>query len=82
MVPKILIVDDDVELGRTLSDTLEGKGHTPLAVLTGKEGVAAIKEEDISLALIAEKSTLTKMFEIIAAAIVIMDMDGDNSPGQ
>lgn len=76
MVPKILIVDDDVELGRTLSDTLEGKDYTPLAVLTGKEGVAAIKEEDISLALIAEKSTLTKMFEIIAAAIVIMDMDG------
>ena len=50
--PKILIVDDDVKLGRTLSDTLEGKGYTPLAVLTGKEGVAAIKEEDIFLALI------------------------------
>ncbi len=50
--PKILIVEDDPELGKTLSDVLEVKGYSPVAVLTGKEGVAAVREEDISLALL------------------------------
>ena len=50
--PKILIVEDDARLGKTLSDVLEVKGYSPIAVLTGKEGVAAAKEEDISLALL------------------------------
>jgi len=50
--PKILIVEDDERLGKTLSDVLEVKGYSPIAVLTGKEGIAAVKEEDISLALL------------------------------
>jgi len=50
--PKILIVDDDLKQGKNISDILEAKDYTPLVVLTGKEGVAAVKEEDISLALI------------------------------
>ena len=50
--PKILIVEDDPELGKTLSDVLEVKGYSPVAVLTGKEGVTAVKEEDIPLALL------------------------------
>lgn len=49
---KILIVEDDAGLGKTLSDVLEAKGYCPVAVLTGKEGIAAVKEEDISLALL------------------------------
>jgi two-component system NtrC family response regulator len=50
--PKILIVADDERLGKTLSDVLKANGYSPVAVLTGKEGVAAVKEEDISLALL------------------------------
>ena len=50
--PRILIVEDDLEMGKSLSDVLKAKGYSPLVVLTGKEGVAAAKEEDISLALI------------------------------
>jgi|GEM_PF-939053 len=50
--PKILIVEDDSRLGKSLSDILKVNGYRPLAVLTGKEGVAAAKKEDISLALI------------------------------
>ncbi|MGB7532240.1 MAG: hybrid sensor histidine kinase/response regulator [Halobacteriota archaeon] len=50
--PKILIVEDDLEMGKSLSDVLKAKGYSPLVVLTGKEGVAVAKEEDISLALI------------------------------
>jgi len=50
--PKILIVEDDLEMGKTLSGVLKAKGYSPLVVLTGKEGAAAAKEEDISLALI------------------------------
>lgn len=50
--PKILIVEDDERLGKTLSDVLEVKGYAPIAVLTGKEGVAAAKEEDIPLAVL------------------------------
>ena len=50
--PKILIVEDDPELGKTLSDVLEVKGYSPVAVLTGKEGVTAVKEEDSPLALL------------------------------
>ncbi len=55
--PKILIVEDDSRLGKNLSDMLKAKGYTPLAVLTGKEGVAAIKEEDIILTAYASLDT-------------------------
>jgi len=50
--PKILIVEDVPEMGKTLSDILKAKGYSPLVVITGKEGIAAAKEEDIYLALI------------------------------
>ena len=67
MVPKILIVEDDVELGRTLSDTIEGKGYTPVAVLERKRA-----EEE----LIAEKAMLTEIIEEMPAAVAIMGTDG------
>ena len=50
--PKILIVEDKRNLGKTFSDILKAKGYSPFAVLTGKEGAAAVKEDDFSLALI------------------------------
>ena len=50
--PKILIVENDAEPGKNLSDILKTRAYSPLAVLTGKEGIAIAKEEDISLALI------------------------------
>ncbi|RLF92996.1 hypothetical protein DRN45_06295, partial [Thermococci archaeon] len=48
----ILIIDDDPEIGRTLSDILNLEGYHPIVALTGKEGIAKVKNEDISLALI------------------------------
>ncbi len=51
--PKILLVEDDPKLGKTLSDVLKAKGYRPIAVLTGEEGIEATKEDDdLSLALI------------------------------
>ncbi|MCK4734120.1 MAG: PAS domain S-box protein, partial [Methanophagales archaeon] len=53
--PKILVVEDDPGLRRTLSDILKAKGYSSLVVLTGKEGVAVAKKDDFSLALIGLK---------------------------
>ncbi len=50
--PKILLVEDDPSLVKTLSDALKAKGYRPIAVLTGEEGIEATKEHDLSLALI------------------------------
>ena len=50
--PKILIVEDDSKQAKTLANILEAEGYSSLAVLTGEEGVAAAKEEDVSLVLI------------------------------
>lgn len=50
--PGILIIDDDPGIGRTLSDILNLEGYLPIVALTGKEGIARVKNKDISLALI------------------------------
>ncbi len=50
--PKILIVADNERPGKTLSDILKAKGYSPVAVLTGKGGIAIAKEEDIPLVLL------------------------------
>jgi len=63
--PKILIVEDDPELGKTLSDVLEAKGYSPIAVLTGKKGIAVAKEEDISLALLDLKLSDISGIEVL-----------------
>ena len=49
---KILIVEDDPALGKTLSDVLNAKGYMPTAVPRGEEGIKAAKEDNFSLALI------------------------------
>jgi diguanylate cyclase (GGDEF)-like protein/PAS domain S-box-containing protein len=49
---RILVVDDDANLRKTLSDILRIKGHANLVVGTGAEAVAAAQRETVSLALI------------------------------
>lgn len=41
---KILIVDDDPKLRRTLFDILKANGYEVTAVLTGEEAIAATKK--------------------------------------
>ena len=50
--PKILLVEDDPKLGKTLSDVLKAKGYKPITVLTGEEGREVAKKDAFSLALI------------------------------
>ncbi|MCD6397360.1 MAG: response regulator [Spirochaetaceae bacterium] len=48
----ILIVDDDLEFGKTLSDILIIEGYASMAVATGKEGLSIVREKATYLALI------------------------------
>jgi DNA-binding NtrC family response regulator len=50
--PSILIVDDDPNLGKTLSDILRAKGYAPIGVATGKAALDKIQEEKPVVALI------------------------------
>jgi diguanylate cyclase (GGDEF)-like protein len=50
--PRILIVDDDPNLRKTLSDILRIKGYYPVAVKDGAEAVAAAQQHGFGLALI------------------------------
>jgi Response regulator containing CheY-like receiver, AAA-type ATPase, and DNA-binding domains len=49
---KILVVDDDPNLRKTLADILKIKGYEVIIAATGAEAVAVVKREAISLALI------------------------------
>ncbi len=49
---KILVVDDDPNLRKTLTDILRVKGYATVIASTGAEGIAAAEKLDISLALI------------------------------
>ncbi|MEE9617442.1 MAG: PAS domain S-box protein [Anaerolineae bacterium] len=48
----ILIVDDDPNLRKTLSDVLEVKGYAPVAVATGQAALDRVEEETPAVALI------------------------------
>ena len=49
---KILVVDDDPNLRKTLADILRVKGYETAVAGTGAEAIAALESGDISLALI------------------------------
>lgn len=49
---KILLVDDDPNLRKTLADILRIKGYVPLVAGSGAEAVAAMTQGPVSLALI------------------------------
>ena len=49
---RILIIDDDAGLRKTLSDILSAKGYETLAAKDGTEGLSVLKQETINLALI------------------------------
>jgi diguanylate cyclase (GGDEF)-like protein len=49
---KILVVDDDSSLRKTLADILRVNGYATVSAATGAEGLAAAENMDISLALI------------------------------
>jgi len=49
---KILVVDDDPNLRKTLADILRIKGYDPVIAGSGAEAVAAAERENVSLALI------------------------------
>ncbi len=42
---KVLVVDDDRRMVRTISDILAAKGYRAMAALTGEEAVAMVREE-------------------------------------
>jgi diguanylate cyclase (GGDEF)-like protein len=50
--PRILIIDDDPGLRRTLADILKVKGYETLAAGGGKEGLALLEQSPVNLALI------------------------------
>jgi len=51
-IKRILIVDDDPSLRKTLSDILRAEGYAPLAVAGGKIALDRVKEEMPAVALI------------------------------
>jgi PAS domain S-box-containing protein len=49
---KILVIDDDPNLRKTLADILRVKGYTSVVAGSGSEAIAAAERENISVALI------------------------------
>lgn len=49
MMAKILLVDDDVEFGKTLSRLLTGEGHETSVALDTSEGLSFLKKESFDL---------------------------------
>lgn len=49
---RILVIDDDDNLRRTLVDILRVRGYLPLAAGSGSEGLALLQENPVELALI------------------------------
>ncbi len=52
MKKRILIIDDDLNLGKTLADILSVKGYLPFCVGTGKKALEKIEKEMVPVALI------------------------------
>lgn len=50
--PSILIIDDDPNLRKTLGDILRAMGYETAAVTNGMEGLALMRENPVSIALI------------------------------
>jgi diguanylate cyclase (GGDEF)-like protein len=50
--PRILIVDDDAGLRKTLSDILKVKGYDSLVASNGADGLTLLKEQSVNLMLI------------------------------
>lgn len=50
--PRILIIDDDANLRKTLADILHLKGYETVAAVNGIEGLAQLRENPVHLALI------------------------------
>jgi len=50
--PAILIVDDDAQLRKILSDILELKDYLPITAATGKEALNIVRKKDLHVALI------------------------------
>ncbi len=49
---RILILDDDVNLRKTLTDILKIKGFQPIPLSTGSEALERVQAEDIAVALV------------------------------
>jgi diguanylate cyclase (GGDEF)-like protein/PAS domain S-box-containing protein len=50
--PRILIIDDDAKLRKSLSDILSAEGYETLAAKNGTEGLALLKQNPVNVALI------------------------------
>lgn len=50
--PRILIIDDDANLSRTLADILSMRGYVPSVALNGIEGLKSLEEAPVELVLI------------------------------
>jgi signal transduction histidine kinase len=49
---RILIIDDDQNLGKTLADILRVKGYETITARDGREGLALLEEHAVNLALV------------------------------
>ena len=50
--PRILIIDDDANLRKTLADILRVRGYEPFTARNGAEGIGLLKETRVNLVLI------------------------------
>ncbi|MBA4417371.1 MAG: hypothetical protein C0392_05620 [Syntrophus sp. (in: bacteria)] len=49
---KILIIDDDLHIRKTLSDIMKAKGYEPLVAKDGTEGLELLKQSQVNLVII------------------------------
>ncbi len=50
--PRVLVIDDDPNIRRTLSDILNAKGYEPISAKNGAEGLGLLKTRQANVALV------------------------------
>ena len=66
--PVILIIDDDPNLRKTLSDILKSKGYEASSAKDGEEGLALLKKDPVNVALIDLKLPDMSGLEVLKRA--------------
>jgi len=66
--PRVLVVDDQLEMARTLADSLTDRGYEALALSSGREAIARLEKQDVDAVVTDLRMPSIDGLEVLAAA--------------